>query len=255
MSSRVHAYAAMFAVAIAAMIAAASASASGPGGTGGSGLTPLSTANVGLAASARFIGGKVGVVTPGNVTVTATQNGVTISAIASTMLRSQLVINGVAPSGAAGSTVQIDRLGHQTQWAWAATTQATVLADGTFTAVWTTDHIGRFQIRAVLGQTTSAPVVMVTVFRPSSATWYNLWGNHTACGELLTRKTLGVANRTLPCGERVALYYNGKTIVVPVIDRGPYTTGVDWDLTEATATALGMGGLGHIGAVSLPRRR
>src|ERR1700730_1518584 len=99
----------MFAVAIAAMIAAASASASGPG-TGGSGLTPPSTANVGLAASARFIGGKVGVVTPGNVTVTATQNGVTISASASTMLRSQLVIKGVAPSGAAGSTVQIDRL-------------------------------------------------------------------------------------------------------------------------------------------------
>jgi rare lipoprotein A (peptidoglycan hydrolase) len=42
--------------------------------------------------------------------------------------------------------------------------------------------------------------------------------------------------------------------VVPVIDRGPYANGADWDLTEATAKAIGMGGLGHIGAVSLPRR-
>jgi rare lipoprotein A len=253
-SRRVHAYAALFAATIAAMIAAASASASGGGGTGGSGLSPTIKPVLGLAASTRFIGGRIGVVTSGNVTESATQAGITIGASASTMLRGQLVITGVAPPSDAGSTVQIERLGHETHWAWAATTQATIGADGTFTAVWTTSHIGRFQIRAVLGQATSAPVVMVTVFRPSYATWYNLWGNHTACGELLTRKTLGVANRTLPCGERVAIYYNGKTIVVPVIDRGPYAHGADWDLTEATAKAIGMGGLGRIGAVSLPRR-
>jgi rare lipoprotein A len=264
-SRRVNAFAALLAMGGCAMIAAASASASGGGGTGGGGtggvglggvsLTRTTTASLGLAASMRFIGGKIGVVTPGNVTVNATQNGITIDASASTMLGGRLVIKGVAPASAAGATVQIQRLGHETTWAWAATTQASVGPNGSFTAVWTTNHIGRFELRALLGQATSGPVVMITVFRPSYATWYNLFGNHTACGELLTRRTLGVANRTLACGERVAIYCNGKTIVVPVIDRGPYANGADWDLTEATARALGMGGLAQIGAVSLPRKQ
>jgi rare lipoprotein A (peptidoglycan hydrolase) len=41
---------------------------------------------------------------------------------------------------------------------------------------------------------------------------------------------------------------------VPVIDRGPYANGADWDLTEATGRALGISGTAEIGAVSLPRR-
>jgi hypothetical protein len=39
---------------------------------------------------------------------------------------------------------------------------------------------------------------------------------------------------------------------VPVIDRGPYANGADWDLTEATDKALGIPGTATIGAVSLP---
>jgi rare lipoprotein A (peptidoglycan hydrolase) len=62
-----------------------------------------------------------------------------------------------------------------------------------------------------------------------------------------------VANRTLPCGTHVAVYYRGQMLVVPVIDRGPYSHGADWDLTEATAKALGMTQTERIGAVSLPR--
>jgi rare lipoprotein A (peptidoglycan hydrolase) len=61
-----------------------------------------------------------------------------------------------------------------------------------------------------------------------------------------------VANRTLPCGTPVALYYNGRTLVVPVIDRGPYANGADWDLTAATAKKLGVTGTNTIAAVSLP---
>jgi hypothetical protein len=255
-SRRVNVFAALVGATAVAMAAAAGASASGGGGSGGSGLSPPITPAVGLAASTRFIGGQIGVVAPGNVTVSATLNGTTIDAGASTMLGTQLVIQGAVPRSSAGATVQIQRLGHQTKWAWAATTQATVRGDGSFTAAWKANHIGRFAIRAVVGQTTSTPVVMITVYRPSFATWYNLFGNHTACGELLTRKTWGVANRTLPCGTRVAIYYNGRTIVVPVIDRGPYAHGADWDLTWATARAVGLlaAGADTIGAVSLPRK-
>jgi rare lipoprotein A (peptidoglycan hydrolase) len=74
----------------------------------------------------------------------------------------------------------------------------------------------------------------------------------TACGERLTPRVIGVANRTLPCGTRVAIYWQGRTIVVPVIDRGPFANHADWDLTEATGRALRMPGTETIGAVSLP---
>ncbi len=96
----------------------------------------------------------------------------------------------------------------------------------------------------------------VIIYRPATATQYGpgFYGHRTACGAVLRRKTLGVANRTLPCGTRVAVYYGGRMIVVPVIDRGPYTRGVDWDLTEATGRALGIRGTARIGAVSLPRQ-
>jgi rare lipoprotein A (peptidoglycan hydrolase) len=63
---------------------------------------------------------------------------------------------------------------------------------------------------------------------------------------------IGVANRTLRCGTMVALYYQGRTMVVPVIDRGPYAHHADWDLTVATARAIGLPGMAKIGAVSLP---
>ena len=88
----------------------------------------------------------------------------------------------------------------------------------------------------------------------SIATFYGpgFWGHKTACGVTLRRRTIGVANRTLPCGTEVQVYYNGNVITVPVIDRGPYAHHANWDLTMATARALGMGGTGVVGAAALP---
>ena len=79
-------------------------------------------------------------------------------------------------------------------------------------------------------------------YRAVKATWYGpgLFGNRTACGKRLTQRTLGVAHKSLPCGTKVALRYRGHTVVVPVIDRGPYARGVSYDLTQATARRLGM---------------
>jgi rare lipoprotein A (peptidoglycan hydrolase) len=63
---------------------------------------------------------------------------------------------------------------------------------------------------------------------------------------------MGVAHRTLPCGTPVAIDYQGRSIVVPVIDRGPYgVAGADWDLTQAAAFALGMTETSPIGALPL----
>jgi peptidoglycan lytic transglycosylase len=204
-----------------------------------------------------------GSVQPGNVPVSASGGGVSLRTRSSAFLSNGLRFSGTAPSRDAGKTVEIELYGQKTNWTWAPTVQARVNSNGTFSAAWQTNHIGRFDIRAVLGSgqngaASSAgwPTVTVTVYRPSIATWYADWGSTTACGVVLRKNTLGVANRTLPCGTQVALYYGGKTITVPVIDRGPYANHADWDLTEATARLLSTKAVGvaHIGAVSLPRR-
>jgi rare lipoprotein A len=90
-------------------------------------------------------------------------------------------------------------------------------------------------------------------YQPATATWYGpgLYGNRTACGSRLTHRTLGVAHKRLPCGTKVALRYEGHTIVVPVIDRGPYSRGVDYDLTYATARKLGMRETSRVRAAAL----
>ncbi len=74
----------------------------------------------------------------------------------------------------------------------------------------------------------------------ASATWYGpgLYGRHTACGQTLGPETIGVAHRSLPCGTTVKFVYRGRSIVTRVIDRGPYSRGNAWDLTQAAARAL-----------------
>ena len=88
-----------------------------------------------------------------------------------------------------------------------------------------------------------------TPFRVAGASWYGgktMWGRETACGQVLRPSTVGVANKTLPCGTPVKFVWHGRSIVAPVIDRGPYIKGRAWDLTEAAADALGFEGVGRI---------
>ena len=67
------------------------------------------------------------------------------------------------------------------------------------------------------------------------------YGKRTACGLAYTTTIMGVAHRSLPCGTLVTFKNptNGRTITVPVIDRGPYVTGRTWDLSGAACMALG----------------
>jgi rare lipoprotein A (peptidoglycan hydrolase) len=46
----------------------------------------------------------------------------------------------------------------------------------------------------------------------------------------------------------VALHLGNRTVRVPVIDRGPYVSGRDYDLTPATKRALGFGDTGEVWA-------
>jgi hypothetical protein len=89
----------------------------------------------------------------------------------------------------------------------------------------------------------------LTSYRLAQASWYG-GGGPLACGGWLTSSTLGVANKTLPCGTMVTLRYEGRSLRVPVIDRGPFVAGREFDLTQATKEALGFGDLGQVWSTS-----
>ncbi len=80
----------------------------------------------------------------------------------------------------------------------------------------------------------------------SVASVFTDYGLGLACGGVLGRDQLGVAHKTAPCGTLITFTYAGRSLTVPVIDRGPYVAGREWDLTGATAAALAFPGLGHI---------
>ena len=81
---------------------------------------------------------------------------------------------------------------------------------------------------------------LVDGMQSQRATWYGpgFFGNETACGKTLTKTTVGVAHKTLPCGSKVVLRYKGRYLRTTVIDRGPFSNGAKWDLTQAAAQQL-----------------
>jgi hypothetical protein len=131
--------------------------------------------------------------------------------------------------------------------------RATTKANGAFSLRWQAGSPGNYRVRAygVHDRRSSgsvSPARRLTSFRYADASYYGpgLYGNGVACGGTLMPGTLGVANRTLPCGTKVKLRYRGRSITVPVIDRGPYVAGRDYDLTEATRDRLGFPGVGTV---------
>lgn len=92
------------------------------------------------------------------------------------------------------------------------------------------------------------PAGKVTAYRSATASWYGpgLYGNPMACGGTLTPSTMGVAHRTMPCGTKLRLRHGGRTVTVPVVDRGPFAGDREFDLTSATKQALRFGDLGTV---------
>ena len=88
----------------------------------------------------------------------------------------------------------------------------------------------------------------LNVYRRALASWYGpgLFGNKLGCGGTLQVGSLGVANKSLPCGTKVTIRHRGRVVRVRVIDRGPYVGGREYDLTAATARKLGFIGHGPI---------
>lgn len=172
------------------------------------------------------------------------------------LLGQQQRAGGTLGAGAAGETVAIQARRGAGEWTTIATTRAA--GDGSFEASWRAAATGRWTIRAVAAgaalaaRTSPAPSTTATVYRGATATWYSLPGNRTACGVRLRRSTIGVAHRTLPCGTQVDVAWGGRTLRVPVIDRGPFVAGVHYDLTLAAARALGFVAAGRVRVGVLP---
>ena len=74
-----------------------------------------------------------------------------------------------------------------------------------------------------------------------SASWYAMT-SRTASGERADPNTLTAAHRTLPFGSKVKVenLKNGRSVVVRINDRGPFTGGRVIDVTRAAANSLGF---------------
>jgi rare lipoprotein A len=211
--------------------------------------------------------------------VNASGDGITFKVAASGTLGHPLAITGEAPDNDVGQTIDIESA-RPTGLIWTQVATAVIGSSGAFSAQWTPATSAQVDLRAVLAagagsangsqstsgggglsggrsaSTASAAIatapVTIPIFRAAKATIYGpgFWGHRTACGQRLTRATLGVASRTLKCGTRVAVFYKGREITVPVIDRGPFANGASWDLTMATAKALDVSETVIVGTLS-----
>jgi rare lipoprotein A len=182
------------------------------------------------------------------ITAAPTAVGGALAVAPSAVLQHQVaVISGSVPLADAGHTLWLQvRQGHHS---WMSVLSAAAGANGGFAISWRADRAGQLTLRVVVGSglastssVTATPQVTLSVYAQVLASWYGpgFYGNRTACGERLTRYIVGVADRTLPCGTPVTLRYNGQTLTLPVIDRGPYANSATLDLTDAAAQELGI---------------
>ena len=169
------------------------------------------------------------------------------------LLGQESVLRGTAPRSARGRVLRVQRFDDAAK-RWRSEARATVGRNGRFRVRWSPTTLGAQRIRATLQRrrsasvTSASPEVSVRVFKPGMATWYGpgLYGNKTACGQVLTKDLVGVAHKSLPCGTELTLRYHGNTVRVEVIDRGPYVGGREFDLTAATKQRLGFPSTGTV---------
>ena len=170
-------------------------------------------------------------------------------------LGSPASLTGILAGSGSGRSVAVQL--HGRSGAWLTVARGPAARDGSFKLSWRAPKSGRFLARAVTAgarksELTATPTTVITVHNKTQATWYDQAGTTSACGVKLRKATLGVAHKTLPCGTRLDLSFRGKSITIPVIDRGPFVNGVSYDLTIEVARRLGFVNTGR-GAVGVLR--
>lgn len=73
-------------------------------------------------------------------------------------------------------------------------------------------------------------------------------GRKTASGETFDNDELTAANRSIPFGTKVKItnLKNGKSVVVRINDRGPFTKGRAFDMSQAAFKSIGSLASGHL---------
>ncbi len=117
---------------------------------------------------------------------------------------------------------------------------------GRFEVDFDPNGIGSYKVEAVakgdrLAAGSKDEAGLVNVYRSSIASWYS--GGATACGGSVATSGMGVAHKTLPCGTKVKMRHGNNVVTVTVVDRGPFISGREWDLTPQVKSALGCGDL------------
>jgi rare lipoprotein A len=92
-----------------------------------------------------------------------------------------------------------------------------------------------FALAASAGANGRAPVAAI----------YSATGGQTASGETYSPLKLTAAHRTFPFGTmvRVTNTRNGRSVLVRINDRGPFTKGFIIDVTQAAAKELRFSGI------------
>jgi rare lipoprotein A (peptidoglycan hydrolase) len=86
------------------------------------------------------------------------------------------------------------------------------------------------------------------------AAWYGMVGNRTASGEILDTQTATAAHPSLPLASyaKVTNLDNGRSVIVKINDRGPYTRGRIIDLSPRAADVLELKRAGVVAVVVEP---
>jgi rare lipoprotein A len=141
----------------------------------------------------------------------------------------------------------------RTAGGWVTVDRSQVRGEGQYRLKWRPRQVGSRALRVRFSggdgmRPSSRAVGRANVYRRALVSWYGpgLYGGHLACGGTLSTGTLGVAHKSLPCGTRVTLRYRGRSVRVPVVDRGPYVGAREFDLTSATRAKLRFAGTGTV---------
>ena len=117
-----------------------------------------------------------------------------------------------ASSSAAGSAPRRHRVKVVVHGPAGGGSAPTTTRDGAFGLRWAAQRTGIYEVRAYgvhdrrVRGVARASARQLTVYRHAAASYYGpgLYGNGVACGGTLQPGTLGVANKTLPCGTKVS---------------------------------------------------
>lgn len=183
---------------------------------------------------------------------TKASSSLTVSSVRRTVMAGKrVVVRGtLRPSGSGRAvSLQIGKRGG----GWLTVDHDRTNGKGRYVLAWRASKTGTRRVRVHFGGTrelSSARHLAGTtrIYRRALASWYGpgLYGQKLACGGTLTPGTLGVANKSLPCGAKLTLHYRGRTVNVRVVDRGPYVGAREFDLTAATKAKLGFGSTGTV---------